>query len=628
LNIVLRLCCKWSAAWLFVLFAAPAIAGPRSDTLVPSTTKGYVSVAQPAEFKERWLKTQWGQMLNDEVMQPFVDDLREQLQDEYSAVEDKLGITWDDLEGVSNGEMSLSLIERKDRDAALAITFDVTDHQQQADGLLAAVERNFAARGGRKQAVDSGGTTLQIFTVPAAAGATPQTTVYFLKDNLLCGVDDRALADAMLKRFAGSANDNLASVVAYKAVMERCGGEAKELKPEARWFVEPFGFIFAARTLEKKRELHTDHDFAKILSENGFDAIQGVGGYVNQLVEGQIEFMHRTCVYAPPVDANDALRWTKSMRMLQTPNLADFEPQSFVPRMTAGYRTFSIDIMAAFDNIGPLFDAIQEHEDAWANSLEGWKNDRFGPRVDVRSEIVANLGKRITLFTGYDTPVSIDSERSLFAIEATNEKALSAALEKWMKSEPNVVRRELGQYIVWERVPGFTTLGSDDEEQEAQDEEESERVLPNSAVTVAMGHLMMASDIKYLGEIVEGFGQRERLASSLDYEQVVGVLNQQMPGERCVLEFGRSDEELRPIFELVRQNKMPESKSILGKLLNRILRTEKERAEGVPRKQQIDGSSLPNFEAVRRYCGPHGGVVRSEKDGWMMTGVVLNKEAP
>jgi len=236
-------------------------------------------------------------------------------------------------------------------------------------------------------------------------------------------------------------------------------------------------------------------------------------------------------------------------------------------------------------------------------------------------------------------PVGVDSERSLFAIEAKNEKALSAAIEKWMSSEPDVARRELGEIVVWERVPpslaieepdvpGFTSLGSDDEDAEADAEEEREAVLPNSAVTVAMGHLMMASDIKYLGEIVEGFGQRERLASSLDYQQVVGVLNQQMPGERCVLEFGRGDEELRPIFELVRQNKMPESKSILGKLLNRILRTDKERADGVLRKQQIDGSSLPNFEAVRRYCGPHGGIVRSEKDGWIMTGVVLNKEAP
>ena len=130
-------------------------------------------------------------------------------------------------------------------------------------------------------------------------------------------------------------------------------------------------------------------------------------------------------------------------------------------------------------------------------------------------------------------------------------------------------------------------------------------MLPNSAVTVALGHLMMASDIDYLQEILEGFGQRERLASSPDYQQVLDVAE---PAWRrasgACWSFGRSDEEFRPTFELIRQGKMPESKTMLGKFLNNILTTEVERTEGILRKQQIDGSSLPSFEAVRRYFGP------------------------
>ena len=92
--------------------------------------------------------------------------------------------------------------------------------------------------------------------------------------------------------------------------------------------------------------------------------------------------------------------------------------------------------------------------------------------------------------------------------------------------------------------------------------------------------------------------------------------------------FGRIDEEVRPTFELIRQGKMPESKTMLGKLLNNMLTTEAERKEGILRKQRVDGSSLPSFEAVRRYFGPPGHVVRSDKDGWFVTGAVLNKEAP
>jgi hypothetical protein len=128
--------------------------------------------------------------------------------------------------------------------------------------------------------------------------------------------------------------------------------------------------------------------------------------------------------------------------------------------------------------------------------------------------------------------------------------------------------------------------------------------------------------------ILEGFGQRERLASSLDYQQVMGVLQRLAPGEYCALHFGRSDEEMRPTFELVRQGKMPESKTMFGKFLNNLLTTEKERDDGELREQRIDGSSLPSFEAVRRYFGPHGRITRSDPDGWLITGVVLNKEAP
>jgi hypothetical protein len=633
---------KTQTIGLVLLLASPLFAGPPSDTLLPTNTKGYVSIARPAEFKERWLRTQWGQMLNDEVMQPFVEDLRKQLQEEYRAVEEKLGIAWDDLEGVSGGEMSLSIIERKGETAALAITIDVTERAQQADGLLGAVEKRFAARGGRKQTANAVGTILHVFTVPTQAGSPPQTTVYFIRDNLLCGVDDRNLANDMLGRFGGRANDNLTNVVAYKTTMERCGREAGDLKPEARWFVEPFGCIYAARTLQKDSSPR-GQDYAKILETTGFDAIKGVGGFVNQLVvEGEIEFVHRTSIYAPPVNPGDPLRWTKSMRMLQLPNVAGFEPQSWMPRMLAGYRTFQIDSKAAFENIGPLFDAIKEHEDAWINSLEGWKTDPYGPMVDVETEIVAHLGQRVALMTDYTLPIDEDCERSLIAVEAKNEKALAASIAKWMGREPDVVRRDLGEYVVWERVPpdqkveelqvevpGFESLGDNNDEKDAANKEaDRERVLPNSAVTVALGHLMIVSDIEYLKQILAGFGQQDRLASSADYQQVVGVLDEFGPGERSALTFGRSDEELRPIFELVRQNKMPEAKTMFGKLLNEMLTTEQEREEGIVRKQQIDGSSLPSFEAVRRYFGPHGGVLRSEKDGWMLTGIVLNKEAP
>ena len=102
-------------------------------------------------MRGHWQQTQFGQMFDDEIMQPFVDDLRKQLQGKFSLVTDKLGITWVDLKGISAGEVSLALIDRGERPAALAVTFDVTDRAAQANKLLAAVEQRFTARRGARR---------------------------------------------------------------------------------------------------------------------------------------------------------------------------------------------------------------------------------------------------------------------------------------------------------------------------------------------------------------------------------------------------------------------------------------------------------------------------------------------
>lgn len=623
---------------LQLLLVASATAAPPSDTLLPQSTKGYVSVAHPKEFDERWNKTQIGQMFNDDVMKAFVEDFKKQIREDFGSIERKLGLTYDDLKGVTGGEMSLSLIERKGKEASLAITIDVAGHQKQADGMLAAIEKRFAARKGTKSTAKAGDTTLQVFNIPAQGDAKAQQTVYFIKDNLLVGIDDRAEADAIIKRFAGNATDNLKSLKAYQATMEKCQRDAGKLEPEARWFIDPFGFIFADRTLHEQPSKR-EQDIAKILYDNGFNAIQGAGGYLNQLVEGHVELLARTAVYAPPVKENDPLRWTSAMRMLQLPNGPPAEPQSWVPREVAGYITLNIKLTDAFDHVGPLVDAIQDHEDAWKNTLDGWKNDPYGQQVDVRKEFIENMGNRVTVISSYDTPISEDSERAILAIEAKDEKALAKTLDKWMAKETDVNKHQVGQYVIYERVPrdmsapdldvpGFTTERTGSDEKSLSEKRRKERVLPNSAVTVALGHLMKASDMKYLSEILEGFGQRERLGSSADYTQMEEVMNKLAPGERSGYHFGRSDEEVRPTFDMIREGKMPQSKSMLGKLLNKILTTEDEEKQGVPRRQRVNGANLPEFEAVRRYFGPHAAAVRSEKDGWIVTSVLLNKEAP
>jgi hypothetical protein len=176
-------------------------------------------------------------------------------------------------------------------------------------------------------------------------------------------------------------------------------------------------------------------------------------------------------------------------------------------------------------------------------------------------------------------------------------------------------------------APGLSPI-DEPEEEAAVEEPAQEHVLPNSAACVALGQMFMASDIKFLEELLGGFGERELLTSSGDYRLVLARMEQLASGPRCGWSFVRTDEAFRPTYELIRQGRMPESETMFGKFLNRMLTTEVEKEEGVLRKQRLDGSELPSFESVRRYFGPAGRVLRSEDDGWLLTGALLHKEAP
>jgi hypothetical protein len=639
------LCCaSLSFVCLVALAFESVLAGPASDVLLPATTKGYVSIARPEEAQEHFKQTQFGRMFDDEVMDAFVKSLEKQLKDKFGTVTNRLGFTWDDLQGVSAGELSFAVIARPEHDASLAITMDVTGRETAAKNFLAAVEKRLAAQGGVKREVEAAGAKLTIFDTPAKnATDDPTQTVYFLRDNVLVGINGREEAEAMLKRFTGKPQDSLRTLASYKATMAKLDASAQGLKPEARFFAEPFGLTYAVRTLDKGVRLREDKDLAKILEDQGFNAIQGVGGYANMLVPGNSEYLYRLAVYAPPAKGmeNDPLRWNLAMRMLQLPNSTNLVPPSWAPRMCARYATYSIDVLNAFDHFGTLFDAVEGHKDAFKTSMEGIEQDAYGPQVNVRNELVAYLNNRVTLITDYSVPISVNSERSLIAIEAKDEKKLADTIRRIMEKEPDVEGREFENFVIWERVPedvgvheldidapSLSPLQIDEPKPVAEADEEKEHVLPNSAVCVAYGQLMLASDIKYLEHLLRGFGQRELLTSSGDYELVSARMEQLAAGPRSGWSFVRTDEAFRPTYELIRQGRMPESETMFGKFLNRLLTTEVEKEEGVLRKQRLDGSDLPNFEAVRRYFGPAGRVLRSDKDGWLLTGTLLHKEAP
>jgi hypothetical protein len=603
---------------------------------MPLSTRGFLSIGDVQTLSDGWQRTQLGQLVQDESMRPFVDDIKRQLQQKYTGIRKKLGLELGDITEIAGGEIGLGLAERADSSAVVVLTVDISDHRDKADSLLRQIDSDLIKLGSKKSQSDILGTQLTTYNIPPQKkGDKDRNAVFFIKENMLCASDSRAEAEEMLQRFSGQAGNRLFDAIPYQQTMRRCAQEAGSLKPEIRWFLDPFGYARSLRSLKQSPGNPYGKDYLKILTQQGFDAIQGLGGFMNVSVNGSFDLLHRTSIYAPTLPGV-ADKYRLAMRMLDFPNSSKLSPQAWLPRQLATYRTFHFNFDNAFEHIDTLFDAVAGYENTWVDMMEGVEKDPYGPEVNIRKDLIAHLGNRVTIITDYKLPITTKSERYLLMIETLNPQAITKTVEKFMAADPNANRRVFENNIIWEiieadedvleldvNIPSLEPFDLSEDELSA---EEEKMTAPTSAICVAHGHVLIASHIDFMKTILSAKTPRNMLASSGDYLEVETALRQLMSGPASVCSFQRTDEAYRPTYELLRQGKMPQSETIFGWVLNRMLTASEDVDEGILRKQRIDGRQLPGFEMVRRYFGPAGLLVRSEEDGWMLVGAALSKQ--
>ena len=636
----------WTLAGCCILslmtVSMPASAVDRSETLLPDTTVAFVSIADMSDLGDHFDRTQFGKLLNDPIMAPFRADLKRQINERWASMEEKFGLTFDDLQGLPAGEVSLAIVRLAENRSAVTLLIDVTGNLPEAEELLKKSTAKLIDRGAKKSSKTISETPMVVFNLPKEEDSQAErTTVYFLKDDLLGVSDDADILEGVIRRATGEEGGVLAEDKAFKTVMGRCQEDANESIPQVRWFVKPFGYMEVVRAATPERDRRRGRPIIDILRSQGFEAFRGVGGFVDLSVdENEIdcEILHRTALFAPKPHE-------KAMKMMVFPNAADFAPQPWVPRDVATYYTGYVDILTAFDNFGSMFDEMFGEGDkgVWEDVLEGFREDPYGPQIDLRKDVVAKLGNRVTAITDYELPITPESERILFAVQATDVAAVAQALEKLLKPDtegPHPTRRirtyELSkgeEIIIWETLPveepavptislnALPPLGG--EEVEDEDDAGPSPLFPNTCVTVAHGELFVASHLQFLLKVLkQRDNERETLGGTVDFKLVEAAGKALGAGENCFCAFSRADEEYRPTYELIRQGKMPESRTLLGRALNTIFGIG---AEGTLRKQEVDGGKLPEFEVVRRHLGFAGTFGVTEEDGWFFKGFMVPK---
>ncbi|MDZ4819220.1 MAG: hypothetical protein SGJ20_09635, partial [Planctomycetota bacterium] len=137
-------------AVLSATIAQQALAAKSSDQLLPATTKGLLSVPDVDLLQKEFDTTQFGQLLKDPLMEPFVADFKRQLQENGNRRMEKMGLTLSDLDKLPTGEVAMAVIQPAANQGAVVLIANVAGNEEAAKKVLDKVSANLKKTGGRQ----------------------------------------------------------------------------------------------------------------------------------------------------------------------------------------------------------------------------------------------------------------------------------------------------------------------------------------------------------------------------------------------------------------------------------------------------------------------------------------------
>lgn len=628
-----------TASWATAAGMAP------SEKVFPQSTLAWLSVRDPQELRERFDRSPYGRLIADPAMKAFVDSLKERISKNSKQRLAKLGLTLDDLAEVVGGEIAAAAIQPEGGRMATVLVVDTTGHEEQARKLVDTLGARLLERKATKVAVPGAPPELVVYQLPPAEDDRDQTAprerrvAFALAPSALVVGDDAVQVGQAFAVLDQGRADSLVTLDSFKAVESRCAPAVPAAAAPLRWFVKPLPFATAYREANPPREKRKGPDYVAILGRQGFDAVQAAGGLV-VFSEGAHAMRHHSFIHAPALAGRDPQsvdRFDRAARMLRFPTAADIAPPDWVPQDVGGWTVLQWDLQTAFTAAETLVDEIVGDAGVYDDVIASLKEDPDGPQIDVEKDLVNCLDGRIAVINGHVEPLGTDSDRIVFAIKCADEERVAATIAKVMNADADMQKIELGGQVAWELIdrshaipklevetPGGAVTHADDEDETAKRRqrlrEKDEKLLPHSTVTVARGHLLIASHRDILERVLTAEGGPATLGATTDYKAMVAEMARYAPGETAARSFGREDVSIRPTYELLRQGSMPKAQSVFGQLVNAVLGDGK---PGTVREQRINGSTLPEFDVVRKYFGTVGTALEAFPDGWRLTGVAL-----
>jgi len=559
---------------------------------LPADVKLHFSVVDYPTARPLFEQTGIGRLLQDDAMQPFLEDLPRQLR---SRARDSwlglmwvdLGVSWSQFAEVPSGEVAWAVFHVNGAPASLLLA-DVSGSEDQVERLrdriaAAMAQQNVTAT---RQEID--GVTLSVYGFPEREGKRASQLIHGVRDGVFMATHSLDLMRRMLPRVGKEQPDNLSGLAAHQHVMNQCRTAAGE-DPHATLYLVPFDCLELMDAVAEEEDVQVERS-PDLYRSQGFDALSAIGATI-RLRDAQCDARFHASLYAPKP-------WSRSMQMVDLRN-GPLPWEDWVDQSVSSCSLLNLHAESVYENLGPFFDEVvaQGAVGTWDDILRDLREVEDGPRLDLEKEIFRYLNAPVTVIENEALPVTPETPQVLMAIHSTDEPALRAGIKKGMHDDPYILRKEIAGTTCYHVV--------------SQDNEDELLWI----ICVAQNHLFMANDFDILTPIL----QRESgqpLREDPAVQQAVSSWEDELAAETSTMTFYRLDRWLLVRWELLRMGQRIDPRKSLSGMLNAFLGGESME----PEQPELDGSRLPPFEKVRQYFGTFDAAAVTTDAGWLVSG--------
>lgn len=579
---------------LLVIFGWGSVPQARADrpiapVLLPEKTIACLRIPDTREFVAKFKESSIGRMLDDEQVRPLASSLYGVMADAFGQVQDRVGMSLDELLAVPQGEFCVALIVMPDGTPALVVLLETGERIASAQKLLDRAAEELGKRNVPSTTETVDGTKLTIYDPP---GDRPPALVLFQRDGVVVFASQVAAAKQLLERWDGKAPKDQLSLAdnrKYTSIMSRCGGGGED-RPHLTFYVDPIeGVRLAARGNTAAQT------GLAILPALGLDGLQAFGG---SAILGPEEFdaiQHFHLLLDNP--RNGVLK-VLAMRS------GDSTPEPWVPNDVANYMTIHWDFDTSVQEITNLVDSFQG-KGATSSFLKQRISEPLG--LDIEKDVIAVLDNRVTYLSWFEKPARLNSQSQLVALKLKDPAAFRGTLDKTMERfADNWEKKTFGS------VPYYAAKIPEGQRPRAPGDNQPGGVRlelrsPEGCVGVLGDYLVVADSSNLLQHCVSAQSDAARgLKSELDFKLIASKIRRQVGGqEPGMLTFNRPEEGMRAMYEVAKAENT-----------RQMLAAQAERNSffrGL--NDAVSKNALPPFGVFAKYLAPGGGMVVDDETG-------------